>query len=429
MPQRTIPHEQQPMNTTGYGPETVLNWAGYISVNTTRHLWYWFFESRTNASTDPLVLWMTGGPGCSSLVALFYENGPYHIQDDLSLTLNPYSWNTRANVLYIDQPVNTGFSYADFGDLGVISEQDMADNMYEFFQIFFQQYPKYANNPFFITGESYAGHYIPALASRILTGNINHEAPNINLQGIAIGNGLVDPLNQYTAYPQYAKDHQVVSAKEADLMAALDPVCVGLISACAADSTLGWLACINAYTMCNMAEIMPAQFTGINMYDVREQCTVPPLCYNFTLVSSLLVRPDVIQALNVGTRGWTSCNPEVELELVFAGDWMLNFASDIPKLLAANIDVTVYHGEYDYIVNWYGGDTWTNKLVWPGQQAFQQATNITWYVNGSMAGSARSAQGLTFLRVKDAGHMVPLNQPVAALDLLAHVLDKRPFGQ
>jgi carboxypeptidase C (cathepsin A) len=133
-----------------------------------RHLWYWFFESRNAPSTDPLVIWLTGGPGCSSLVALFAENGPYIIADDLSLSLNPFSWNSNASVIWIDQPVNTGYSYAEPGDFGATSEAEIADNLYEFLQGFLSQYPKYSELPFYITGESYAGHYIPAAATRII---------------------------------------------------------------------------------------------------------------------------------------------------------------------------------------------------------------------------------------------------------------------
>ncbi len=100
---------------------------------------------------------MTGGPGCSSLLAMFYENGPYHIENDLSLTLNPYSWNSNATVLWIDQPVNTGFSYSDVPFDGVVTESQMADSMYQFFQTLFTQFPQYSKLPFFVFGESYAG--------------------------------------------------------------------------------------------------------------------------------------------------------------------------------------------------------------------------------------------------------------------------------
>ena len=74
---------------------------------------YWMFESRHEPSTDPVLLWMTGGPGCSSEVALFGENGPCSVNANGTGTIrNPYSWNSRANVIYIDQPAGTGFSYA-----------------------------------------------------------------------------------------------------------------------------------------------------------------------------------------------------------------------------------------------------------------------------------------------------------------------------
>jgi len=186
---------------------------------------------------------MTGGPGCSSLVALFNENGPYTINEDLSLSINPYSWNTNANVLWIDQPTNTGYSYSDFGDLGVTNEAEMAEDMYEFFQTFFTKYPKYAPLPFYVTGESYAGHYIPALSAKIFRENMNNtKGIRINLRGLAIGNGLVDPLLQYPEYAPYAYDHGVVSQTEFDLMSALSPICTGLIQGCIDNSTLGWLA-------------------------------------------------------------------------------------------------------------------------------------------------------------------------------------------
>lgn len=414
----------------GYGPEKVVNFAGYITVNQTRHLWFWFFESRSDPSTDPFVLWMTGGPGCSSLVALFFENGPYKIKSDLTLELNPYSWNTRANILFIDQPVNTGYSYADFGDIGVVTETEMANNMYEFFQLFFTQYPKYLGNPFYITGESYAGHFVPALASKIFDENQNEANDlRINLSGVAIGNGLVDPLNQYTQYATYAHDHAIVSNGSYAVMEAATGPCIALIAACSQNNTLGWLACVNAYMVCNMALLVPVTgFSTLNPYDIREKCKVPPLCYDFSTVSTFLAQPAVAKALGVGNRKWADCNRIVNLELVFAGDWMLSFAKDIPKLLSANMSVLVYNGEYDYLCNWYGSRTWTSKLNWPGQSSFNNANLTTWKVNGVAAGQARAAKGFTFLRVYDAGHMVPYNKPSEALDMLGRLFDSKPFN-
>lgn len=256
-------HTPVTMNEKGFGPETALNWAEYIPVHNQKyHMWYWFFEAREAPENAPLILWMTGGPGCSSLVALFNENGPYHIQEDLSLKLNPHSWNKKANILFIDQPVGTGFSYSDFGEIGVVSEKQMAQAMYEFFQGFFAKYPQYQENPFFVTGESYAGHYIPALSARIHEGNLNKEGIHINLKGLAIGNGLVDPVSQYPEYSNFALQHGIVGETVYNGMRFALPACLTFIRNCAQTDPLHWASCTAAYYECMITQVMPVQLQG-----------------------------------------------------------------------------------------------------------------------------------------------------------------------
>lgn len=144
-----------------------------------QNYFYWFFESRSAPSTDPLVLWMTGGPGCSSEVALFGENGPCSVNKEGTDTVtNPYSWNTAANILYIDQPTGTGFSYGTGLDS---NEVQVSEDMYDFLQQFLQGHPQYAKLPFFAFGESYAGHYIPAVTHRIWLNNQNLPAGAIHI--------------------------------------------------------------------------------------------------------------------------------------------------------------------------------------------------------------------------------------------------------
>ena len=84
--------------------------TGLIGMPNNDDMFYWLFKSRSSPETDPLVIWLTGGPGCASEVALFYENGPYTINDNLSLNPNEQAWNRVSNLLYVDQPVGTGFS-------------------------------------------------------------------------------------------------------------------------------------------------------------------------------------------------------------------------------------------------------------------------------------------------------------------------------
>jgi cathepsin A (carboxypeptidase C) len=179
--------------------------AGYFNLTThDAHYFFWFFESRNDPANDPVILWMTGGPGCSSQVALFAENGPCKVNKlGLDTETNPYSWNNNASVIYIDQPAGTGFSYGKGWDH---DEDGVSADMYDFLQQFFQTYPQYSKLSFNVFGESFAGHYVPAVTHKIWANNQNlpSGAVEINLKGVAVGNGLTDPYTQFAYYPEMA---------------------------------------------------------------------------------------------------------------------------------------------------------------------------------------------------------------------------------
>ena len=164
--------------------------SGLVNLPTGDDMFYWLFKSRREPSTDPLVIWLTGGPGCASEVAIFYENGPFSINDDMTLLNNPYSWNAVSNIAFIDQPVGTGFSHITELDHLDSTEDQIASNMYLFINGFLDANPEFVGRDFYITGESYAGHYIPAIAYH-LTHNVTDL--RVNFKGVAIGNGWVDP--------------------------------------------------------------------------------------------------------------------------------------------------------------------------------------------------------------------------------------------
>merc|ERR1711968_422414 len=190
----------------------VTQHSGYYKIDgqnkTNEHYFYWMFESRSAPKTDPLILWLTGGPGCSGMLALLNENGPCSIEKtasgDLASKNNPYSWTTKANVLWIDQPTGVGFSYGDSGDYDH-DEEGVRDDMWHFLQEFFSAHPEYAAQSFYVFGESYGGHYAPNVAYRVWQGNQAGEGSvRINLKGVAVGNGLTDPSVQYQWYGQMA---------------------------------------------------------------------------------------------------------------------------------------------------------------------------------------------------------------------------------
>merc|ERR1711865_1150717 len=144
---------------------------------------------------------------------------------------NEHSWNSIANVLFVDQPVGTGFSFADNNDAYVKNEKQVAEDMWEFMQAFLARFPQYAKGELYVTGESYAGHYVPAISSRIVAGNkkLSQGEVELNLKGFAIGNGLVDPQNQYTQYVPYAQAHSLIGSKTAMVMNATTKACVAAI--------------------------------------------------------------------------------------------------------------------------------------------------------------------------------------------------------
>jgi len=415
------------VGSPAYGPDNVTQHSGYITINGTfengAHLFFWMFESRSNPASDPLVIWLTGGPGCSSELALFSENGPYFINKDLSLSINPYSWNTFANIIFIDQPVGTGFSYADSVLDYVVDEKQVAQDLYVFMQNFYLQYPKYNKLDFFIIGESYAGHYVPAFGYRVLQGNRNKDGPfKINMKGLGIGNGWVDPYRQYPAYAEYAKSNGLINEAEYVAFEAAAITCQGLIDI--ANEVPGvWIAALEECQLMAVGVLAAMSATlgyVANPYDWKIPCQYPPLCYNFDDLTKFLAQASVKKALGVAGHDWSACSMTVHTAML--GDWISNLDIHIPNVLASGTRVLVYSGMLDYICNYMGGAAWTDSLKWNGQQGFNAKNVTNWNVDGKLAGFLKSYQGFSFLEVLNAGHMVPMDQPKAALAMLRQFL-------
>ncbi|WCJ41576.1 Serine carboxypeptidase-like [Euphorbia peplus] len=389
--------------------------AGYFKLPHAKaaRMFYFLFESRINKS-DPVVIWLTGGPGCSSELALFYENGPYHLTKNLSLQWNEYGWDKGSNLIFVDQPTGTGFSYTtDPSDLRH-DENGVSNDLYDFLQAFFKKHPELVNNDFYITGESYAGHYIPAFASRVHKGNKNKEGLHINLKGFAIGNGLTNPAIQYKAYTDYALQNKLISKSDYDSINQLVPSCEEEITAC---GTNGTATCESAFSTCNQIfnQVLSAAGTGINYYDIRKQCE-GNLCYDFSDMEQFLSQKTVRSALGVGNLEFVSCSSDVYDAMEM--DWMRNLEVGIPALLEDGIEVLIYAGEKDLICNWLGNSRWVNALQWSGKKDFGAAPNVPFKVEGAEAGQLKSHGPLSFLKIYEAGHMVPMDQPKAALQML-----------
>uniref|UniRef100_A0A7N0TU37 Carboxypeptidase n=1 Tax=Kalanchoe fedtschenkoi TaxID=63787 RepID=A0A7N0TU37_KALFE len=381
-------------STNGSIDDDLGHHAGYIRIKHSydARMFYYFFVSR-GSRNDPVVLWLTGGPGCTGNIALFYENGPFQINDDLSLKWNDFGWDKASNLLYVDQPTGTGFSYSsDRRDIRH-DETGVSNDLYDFLQAFFDTHPEFVKNDFYITGESYAGHYIPALASRVHKGNKAKEGIHINLKGLAIGNGLTDSEYQYPAYADFALTNKLISKSDHDyLIQIANPKCVKLTQQCPI-----FIRVCSQY------------------YDIRKQCD-GDLCYDFSNLEKFMRLDSIKKALSVEGIEFVTCSNIVHRAMT--NDWMKDCEVMIPALLEDGIKVLIYAGEYDLICNWLGNYKWVNAMKWSGQRNFSKANITSYKVGGEEAGQLKSFGPLSFLKVHKAGHMVPMDQPNVSLEML-----------
>ena len=271
-------------------------------------------------------------------MGLFMELGPSWVNEDGNLEMNPSSWNSNASVLFLDQPVNVGFSYSGSQVTNTVAA---GKDVYALLTLFFEQFPQYAKQDFHISGESYAGHYIPVFAAEILA----HKKRNINLQSILIGNGLTDGLTQYAYYkPMACGDGGWPAVLEPDQCQALDdayPRCASLIEKCYSSESV-W-SCVPASIYCNNQMIGPYQRTGQNVYDVREKCKDEGnLCYpQIGWISSYLNQRDVQEAVGAEVSNYEGCNFDINRNFLFQGDWMKPFHRLVPHILK-DIPVLIY---------------------------------------------------------------------------------------
>lgn len=404
--------------------------AGYFHIKDLKNYFYWYFESRNDPENDPIMLWMTGGPGCSSQIALFHENGPCKVNiDGKTTSLNPHSWNVNASLIYIDQPAGVGFST---GRTTEHNEKDIKEEMYIFLQEFFKSHPKRQKNDFYIVGESYGGHYVPNVASRVLEGNEREGSININLKGVAIGNGLTDPLIQYSEYCNFAMNNgyrQLTTKRDAEIVERETwPKCKTVTKECYETEDVE--ICENAMTICTglVAQCSTLmRMANLNTYDVRRKCEHPPLCYDFSSVQKFVDQKSVRDALGVGNIKWESCNFIVNKD--FRGDFMRGYKHRVQELLDNDIRVLIYAGDADYICNWFGNEKWTRLLDWKHGAEFSKSPLQDWtgvssdddlfnFAANGAKGQLRTAKNFAFLRLYGAGHMVPLDQPENAQTMI-----------
>ncbi|KDP20920.1 hypothetical protein JCGZ_21391 [Jatropha curcas] len=429
-------------NLPGQPDVDFRHYAGYVTVNEKngRALFYWFYEATTHPDEKPLVLWLNGGPGCSSVgYGATQEIGPFLVDDDgRGLKYNPYSWNTEANILFLESPVGVGFSYSntttDYNGLG---DGFTANDAYAFLHKWFLKFPSYRTRAFYIAGESYAGKYIPELAELIHDKN-KDSLLHIDLRGILLGNPETSYAEDWVGLVDYAWSHAVISDetykiikqscdfnsddpwsngdcdqainelfrqyKEIDIFSIYTPVCISG----SANSDDKYMQVM--FKRSSTTTMIPRIMGG---YD--------PCLDDYT--RSFYNRPDVQKALHVGdghwSKNWSICNHKI------FDEWSDSRRSVLPiykKLIAAGLRIWVYSGDTDGRVPVLSTRYSLASLGLPITKAWRP-----WYHQKQVSGWYQEYEGLMYATFRGAGHAVPSFKPSESLAFFsAYLQGKSP---
>ncbi|WJX45057.1 Serine carboxypeptidase-like 34 [Trifolium repens] len=424
-------------------------YSGYITVNEShgRALFYWFFESYDQPQQKPLLLWLNGGPGCSSIgYGEAEELGPFFPQNSTQpkLKLNPYSWNKAANLLFLESPVGVGFSYTNTtSDIHELGDTITAKDSHTFLINWFKRFPQFKSHDFYIAGESYAGHYVPQLSELILDNNHNSSNEDyINFKGIMIGNALLDDETDQKGMIEYAWDHAVISDglyhnittvcnfsypiqnqtddcntelnkyfdvyKLIDMYSLYTPMCFSNISNTRRESPV----------------IKTANPRSLSKFDGwrRNLAGYDPCASDYT--AAYLNRPEVQKALHANVTNipypWSHCSNNIS----FWNDSPVSMLPVLKKLIAGGLRIWVYSGDTDGRIPVTATRYTLNKLGLPIVQDW-----TPWYTSRQVGGWNIVYDGLTFVTIRGAGHQVPTFTPKQAFQLLRHFLVNKKLPQ
>lgn len=321
-------------------------YSGFLTVNktTNSNMFFWYFPAVSQSETSPVVLWLQGGPGASSLFGLFTENGPFEVTSSGKVKTRKYSWNQNHNLLYIDNPVGTGFSFVDKDEGYAKNEVDVGNNLYTALQQFFTLFPDLQKNEFWVTGESYAGKYVPAISHTIHKRNGGAKL-KINLKGLAIGNGLCDPLHQLV-YGDYLYQLGLIDTNGRDLFHEYEKKgrdCINKKDFNCAFDVFDELINMDQLPSGSLFKNMTGFSTYFNYLKQQDDGSDAPM-------AAFLKKSDVRKAIHVGNltfHGLDDTENKVEEHLKL--DVMDSIAPYLSELLD-HYRVCIYNGQLDIIV-------------------------------------------------------------------------------
>nr|CAD7402759.1 unnamed protein product [Timema cristinae] len=393
-------------------PDDIPSYSGFFTVNEKydSNLFFWFFPAQLstvwtlqyNYEEAPVLLWLQGGPGSSSLYGLFTEVGPYTVaKDNINLIENPFSYHKNHSLIFIDNPVGAGFSYTNATEGYVKNQTQVGDQLYSAMVQLFTLFPELQERDFFITGESYAGKYIPALGHAIHINNPTADL-KINLKGLVIGDGFTDPLtilnysdlvyelglvdNNTWAHMKTAEDDGRKNIANKNYSEAFNGF----------EDSLGFFEYASFVSEYNVLYFGNEESGG----DYEE----------------FLQSDTVRQAIHVGDQTYSDESDTVYVELL--DEFMVSVKPWVEELLDNGYRVVFYNGQMDVICGYPLLVKLFQSLNFNSAQEYATAPRNLWEVNTLIAGYTKSAGNFTEILVRNAGHFVPTDQPEFAFDLI-----------
>ncbi|KAJ9685580.1 hypothetical protein PVL29_017567 [Vitis rotundifolia] len=426
LPQKGMKEKDRIERLPGQPHVGFSQYGGYVTIDESKGeaLYYYFVEAPTSKEYLPLLLWLNGGPGCSSLGAgAMAELGPFRVHSDgKTLYRNRFAWNKAANVLFLETPSGVGFSYSNIS-YNYRGDRKTAGGNYAFLVNWLERFPEYKKRDFYIAGESYAGHFVPQLAHVILHHNKKANRTIINLKGITIGNAAIHDETDWLGMYQYFGSHALVSPRTTRQIEKHCDFSPGVT---------------NQTKECNTAfeEVYP-NIANIDIYNIygpvcldsnltAKPKKVTPVQFDpcsYDYVHAYLNRPDVQEALHANVTklkyDWEICNNVVY-------NWTDSAWSIITLLhefMENGLRVWVYSGDVD------GRVPVTSTLASLAKMRLTVKTPWhPWFLHGEVGGYTEVYKGdLTFATVRGAGHQVPSFQPRRALSLIIHFLAGTPL--
>ncbi|EOA16514.1 hypothetical protein CARUB_v10004672mg [Capsella rubella] len=445
------------------------HYSGYVTIDEKhgKNLWYYFVESEKNPSKDPVVLWLNGGPGCSSMDGFVYEHGPFNFElpkkKNTSLPLvhlNPYSWSKVSNIIYLDSPVGVGFSYSNNESDYETGDTKTAVDSHAFLLKWFELFPEFQSNPFYISGESYAGVYVPTLASEVVKGNKNGVKPALNLKGYLVGNGVADAIFDGNALVPFAHGMGLISN---ELFESATKACNGSFYEINGPECEAKLIKVNEdVDQLNIYNILEPCYhgTSLSAFDIRslpssllqlgkteKRLAIRKRMFGRAWPIRAPVRPGIVPSWSqllanlrvpcIDDRVATAwLNDPAIRKAIHAkeeseiGKWelctdKLAFSHDAGSMIPFHRNLTlsgyralIYSGDHDMCVPFTGSQAWTESLGYKVTDEWRP-----WMSNDQVAGFTQGyANNLTFLTIKGAGHTVPEYKPREALNFYSRFL-------